>query len=65
MTRAKREAGACAGDDAIPATFEAAPANPMELSQVGPAAGWTGLMQGPEEQLQIATLKPLLENQIF
>jgi hypothetical protein len=52
-------------DDAIPAHSSGTRQIPMELSQVARQAGWTGLMQGPEEQLQIATLKPLLENQFF
>lgn len=52
-------------DDAIPAPSSTDSQIPMELSQAARQAGWTSLMQGPEEQLQIATLKPLLENQFF
>jgi hypothetical protein len=38
---------------------------PMELSPAARQAGWTGLMKGPEERLQISTLKPILEGQFF
>jgi hypothetical protein len=38
---------------------------PMELSATARQAGWTGLMKGPEERLQIATLKPILEGHFF
>jgi hypothetical protein len=51
-------------DDAISAT-DADSRIGMELSPSAQQAGWTGLMQGPEERLQIAALKPILEEQFF
>ena len=51
-------------DDAISAT-DADSRIGMELSPAARQAGWTGLMQGPEERVQIVGLKPRLEEQFF
>ena len=52
-------------DDAIPAASSADRTIGMELSPEARQVGWTALMERPEERLQIATLKPLLEEQFF
>jgi hypothetical protein len=51
-------------DDAIPAT-DADSRIGMELSPAARQAGGTNLMEGPEERLTIAMLKPMLEEQFF
>jgi len=52
-------------DDAVASPLNAHSQIPMDLSPAVQQAGWTGLMQGPVERLQIARLKPLLEEQFF
>jgi len=52
-------------NDAIPASLSSNLQIQMEISPAAQQAGWTGLMLGSEQRLQIATLKPLLENQFF
>jgi hypothetical protein len=37
----------------------------MELSPAARDTGWTGLMQEPEERIQMAVIKPRLEDQVF
>jgi hypothetical protein len=37
----------------------------MELSPAAREAGWTGLTQEPEERIQIAVIKPRLEDQVL
>ena len=51
--------------DVVPATAGDERGIPMRLSPVARQAGWTGLLQGPDEWLQTVRLQPLLEAQFY
>jgi hypothetical protein len=51
--------------DVVPATAGDDRGIPMQLSPAARQAGWTGLLQGPEEWLQTVRLQPFLEAQFY
>ena len=51
--------------DVVPATAGDDRGIPMQLSPAARQAGWTGLLQGPDEWLQTVRLQPLLEAQFY
>ena len=52
-------------DDVVESSSESGSGLKMKLSSAAREAGWTGLMQGPEERIQVAVIKPRLEDQVF
>lgn len=52
-------------DDAMTSPSNSDNKLPIKLSPAARQAGWTGLIQGPQERLQIAALKPRLNEQFF
>ena len=52
-------------DDAITSSSNSDDKLPIKLSSAARQTGWTDLIQGPEERLQIAVLRPRLEEQFF
>jgi len=51
--------------DVVPATAGDDRGIPMQLSPAARQAGWTGLLQEPDEWLQIVRLQPFLEAQFY
>jgi len=51
--------------DVVPATAGDDRGIPMRLSAAARQAGWSGLLQGPEEWLQTVRLQPFLEAQFY
>jgi hypothetical protein len=51
--------------DVIPASSDSNHRIPMQLSPVARQAGWTGLIEGPEEWHQTAKLQPFLQAQFY
>ena len=51
--------------DVVPATAGDDRGIPMQLSPAARQAGWTGLLQGPDEWLQTVRLQPFLEAQFY
>jgi hypothetical protein len=51
--------------DVVPATAGDDRRIPMQLSQAARQAGWSGLLQGPDEWLQTVRLQPFLEAQFY
>ena len=51
--------------DVVPAPSSAEPRIPIQLSPSARQAGWTGLIQGPNEWLQTAIVQPFLEAQFY
>jgi hypothetical protein len=51
--------------DVVPATAGDDRGIPMQLSPAARLAGWTGLLQGPDEWLQTVRLQPFLEAQFY
>jgi hypothetical protein len=51
--------------DVVPATAGDGGGIPMQLSPAARQAGWSGLLQGPEEWLQTVRLQPFLEAQFY
>jgi hypothetical protein len=51
--------------DVVPATAGDDSGIPMQLSPAARQAGWTGLLQGPDEWLQTVRLQPYLEAQFY
>jgi hypothetical protein len=51
--------------DVVPATAGDDHGIPMQLSPAARQAGWSGLLQGPEEWLQTVRLQPFLEAQFY
>jgi hypothetical protein len=51
--------------DVVPATAGDDRGIPMRLSPEARQAGWTGLLQGPDEWLQTVRLQPFLEAQFY
>ena len=51
--------------DVVPATAGDDRGIPMRLSPAARQAGWTGLLQGPDEWLQTVRLQPFLEAQFY
>ncbi|MGO9402203.1 MAG: hypothetical protein ACLPVW_01890 [Terriglobales bacterium] len=51
--------------DMVPASSSAEPRIPMQLSPSARQAGWTGLIQGPDEWLETAIVQPFLEAQFY
>lgn len=51
--------------DVVPASSSAEPRIPMQLSPSARQAGWTGLIQGPDEWLQTAIVQPFLEAEFY
>ena len=51
--------------DVVPASSSAEPRIPMQLSPAARQAGWTGLVQGPDEWLQTAIVQPFLQAQFY
>ena len=51
--------------DVVPASSGGDRRIPMQLSPAARQAGWTGLIEGPDEWLRIARLQPFLEAQFY
>ena len=51
--------------DVVPATAGDDRGIPMQLSPAARQAGWSGLLQGPDEWLQTVRLQPFLEAQFY
>jgi hypothetical protein len=51
--------------DVVPASSGGDRRIPMELSPAARQAGWTGLVQGPDDWLQTARLQPFLQAQFY
>lgn len=51
--------------DVVPATTGDDRGIPMQLSPAARQAGWSGLLQGPEEWLQTVRLQPFLQAQFY
>lgn len=51
--------------DVVPASSGGDRSIPMQLSPASRQAGWTGLLQGPDEWLQTARLQPFREAQFY
>ncbi len=52
-------------DDVVPVSPGGDRSIPMQLSTAARQAGWTGLLQGPDEWLQTARLQPFFEAQFY
>jgi hypothetical protein len=53
------------GADVVPASSGDERSIPMQLSPAARQAGWTGLIQGPDEWLPTAKLQPFLQAQFY
>ena len=51
--------------DVVPATAGDDRGIPMQLSPAARQAGWSGLLQGPDQWLQTVRLQPFLEAQFY